>query len=135
MGHWQANFPKWTVSYQQQFFQFFPRLLDSLGISRINHVDQGISIGEVVAPVLPQGLLSSDIPDVEFEAVVGQVLDVESLGGSDGGDVLIYATATSLESDFRMVVLPALSRPRTRMRSYYFLFLRRLRRIPIRPPA
>lgn len=32
--------------------------------------------------------MSSDIPDVELELVVGEVLDVEALGGSDGADVL-----------------------------------------------
>ena len=66
---------------------------------------------------------------------MGEVLDIEALGGSDGGDVLISMGKTSLESDLRMVVLPELSSPSTRMRSYYFLFFRRLRRMPIRPPA
>ena len=64
-----------------------------------------------------------------------EVLDVEALRGRDGGDVLGERRATSLESDLRMVVLPELSSPSTRMRSYSFLFLRRLRRMPISPPA
>lgn len=66
---------------------------------------------------------------------MSEVLDVEALGGSDGGDVLDGGRSTSLERDLRMVVLPALSSPRTRMRSSYFLFFRRLRSIPINPPA
>jgi hypothetical protein len=79
--------------------------------------------------------LSSDIPDVEFELVVGKVFDIEPLGRSDGRDVLDEVVGTSLERDLRIVVLPALSRPNTSILSYYFLFLRRLRRIPISPPA
>ncbi len=66
---------------------------------------------------------------------MGKVLDVEALGGGDGWDILIDMIVTSLESDLRMVVLPALSKPSTKIRSYYFLFLRRLRRMPISPPA
>lgn len=66
---------------------------------------------------------------------MGKVLDVEALSGSDGRDVLNYPRATSLERDFRMVVLPALSSPKTKIRSYYFLVLRKLRRMPISPPA
>ncbi len=121
--------------YLQQLLQLLPCLLDPLGVGRVDHVYERIGVGEVVSPVLAEGLLSSDIPHVELELVVSEVLDVESLGGSDGGDVLRGGRSTSLESDFRMVVLPALSSPSTKMRSYYFLFFRRLRRMPISPPA
>ena len=79
--------------------------------------------------------MTSDIPNVKLELLVGQVLDVEALCGGNGRDVLIRIDLTSLESDLRMVVLPALSRPRTRILNSSFLFLRRLRRMPIRPPA
>ena len=79
--------------------------------------------------------MTSDIPDVEFELIVGEVFDVEALSGSDGGDVLICIRCTSLERDLRIVVLPALSRPRTRILNSSFLFLRRFRRMPMRPPA
>lgn len=79
--------------------------------------------------------MSSDIPDVEFELVMGEVFDVEALGGGDGGDVLSGKGCTSLESDLRMVVLPALSSPRTRILSSSFLFLRRFLRMPMSPPA
>lgn len=48
-------------------------------------------------------------------------------------DMMVYM-GTSLASDLRMVVLPALSRPSTRIFSSYFLFLRRLRNMPIKPP-
>ena len=45
-------------------------------------------MGKVVSPVLSQHFLASDVPDVEFEFVVGEVFDVETLGWRDGGDVL-----------------------------------------------
>lgn len=32
--------------------------------------------------------MSSNVPNVELELIVGQVLDVEALGGCDGADVL-----------------------------------------------
>jgi hypothetical protein len=122
-------------AYLQQLFQLLSGLLDPLGVGRVNHVYEGISIGKVVSPIFAESLLSSDIPDVQLELIVGEVLDVEALRGSDCRDVLNYPSATSLESDFRMVVLPALSSPRTKIRSYYFLFFRRLRKMPISPPA
>jgi hypothetical protein len=41
---------------------------------------------------------------------------------------------TSLDNDLRMVVFPALSKPRTKILNSYFLFFRRFRSIPISPP-
>lgn len=64
---------------------------------------------------------------------MGEVLDVEALRGGDGGDVLGETEGTSFDKALRIVVLPALSRPSTRIRRSSFLLLRRLRRIPIRP--
>lgn len=43
--------------------------------------------------MLPQGLLSSNIPNVELELVVSQVLDVEALGWGDSANVLTQRTA------------------------------------------
>lgn len=122
-------------NYQQQFLEFFSGFLDPLGVGRVDNVDKCVGVCEIVAPVLPKRLLSSDVPNVELELVVREVLDVEALRGRDGGDVLIEGKATSLESDLRMVVFPELSSPSTRMRNYYFLFFLRLRRMPISPPA
>lgn len=122
-------------NYQQQFLQLFACFLDSLGVCRVNDIDKCISVCEIVAPILPQCFLSSDVPHVEFELVMCEVLDVEALRRRDGGDVLIEGKGTSLESDLRMVVFPELSSPSTKMRSYYFLFFLRLRRMPISPPA
>lgn len=128
-------FPGCGHKYAKKFLKFLSGFLDSLGIGGIDDVDKCIGIGKVVAPVFSEGFLSSDIPDVQFEFIMGEVLDVEALGGCDGGYVLDGLSCTSFDSAFRIVVLPALSRPRTRMRSSSFLFLRRLRRIPMRPPA
>ena len=66
---------------------------------------------------------------------MSEVFYVKTLGGGDGVDGLNGSMRTSFERDFRIVVFPALSRPSTRMRSYAILFLRKLRRIPISPPA
>lgn len=79
--------------------------------------------------------MSSDVPDIEFELLMGEVFDVESLSGGDGGDVLIEGGSTSLDRDLRMVVLPALSRPRTKILSSSFLFFLRFLKIPMSPPC
>ena len=119
----------------KEFLQCKACLFNSVGICGINDIDQGICIIDVVDPVLPQCMLPSDVPEVEFEPLVDEVFDVEALGWSDGVDVLtLLMENTSLERDLRMVVFPALSRPRTKIRSYYFLVLRIFWRIPIRPP-
>ena len=54
----------------QQFLQLHASLLHSLRIRRINHIDQSISVGKVVAPVLTQSFLSSDIPDIQFKFIM-----------------------------------------------------------------
>ena len=41
---------------------------------------------------------------------------------------------TSFESDLRMVVFPALSNPKTKIRNSYFFFFLRFLNIPINPP-
>jgi hypothetical protein len=118
----------------EQRLEFLAGLADAFGVSGVDDVDEGVSVGEVVGPVLPEGPLPTDIPDIEPELVMGEVLDVEALGGGDGADVLSGGPGTSLARDFKIVVLPALSRPSTNIRSSSFLFFRRLRKIPISPP-
>ena len=65
---------------------------------------------------------------------MGEILDIESLCRCDGGDVLDVLRVTSLERDFKIVVLPALSSPSTKILSSSFLFFLRFRKMPIRPP-
>lgn len=79
--------------------------------------------------------MSSDVPDIQFELLMGEVFDVESLSGGDGGDVLIERGSTSLDRDLRMVVFPALSRPRTKILSSSFLFFLRFLKMPMSPPC
>lgn len=84
----ERGVPECVEGYLQKFFEFFSCLFDPLGICRVNDVDEGVGVGEVVAPVLSESLLAADVPDVELEFIMSKVLDVEALGGSDGGDVL-----------------------------------------------
>lgn len=120
--------------YNEQFFKLLARLLYSFSISWIDDVDQSVSVSKVITPVLTQGLLSPDVPYIQLKLLVSQVLDVEALCGSNCANVLNKMMATSFESVLRMVVLPALSKPSTKILSYYFFFFFRFRRIPIKPP-
>lgn len=65
---------------------------------------------------------------------MSEVLNIESLGRSYSADILHDGGITSLDRDLRIVVLPALSSPRTRILNYSFLFFRRFLRMPISPP-
>lgn len=85
---WQLLFLHYSTKYHQQFFELFTCFFDSFGIGGVNNVDKGVGVGKVVTPVLSKGFLSSDVPYVEFELVVGEIFDVEALSGSDGADVL-----------------------------------------------
>jgi hypothetical protein len=85
---WQLLFLDYSTEYHQEFFKLFTCLLDSFGIGGVDNVDEGVGVGKVVAPILTKGFLSSDVPYVEFELVMGEVFDVEALGGSDGADIL-----------------------------------------------
>jgi hypothetical protein len=53
-------------------------------ISRIDDINKGISIGKIVSPIFSKCFLPSNIPNVKFEFIVSEVLDVEPLGWSDG---------------------------------------------------
>eukprot|EP00288_Rhodomonas_lens_P016375 CAMPEP_0177706748 /NCGR_PEP_ID=MMETSP0484_2-20121128/9387_1 /TAXON_ID=354590 /ORGANISM="Rhodomonas lens, Strain RHODO" /LENGTH=156 /DNA_ID=CAMNT_0019218223 /DNA_START=129 /DNA_END=599 /DNA_ORIENTATION=- len=73
----------------QQSGQLHTSLVDPSPISAINHVHQSISLIKVVPPVRADGLLTSNIPHVQLEALVDDRFDVEALGGHGVGDVLI----------------------------------------------
>ena len=112
-----------------------PCLLYSIGVCGVNHINQSVVSVYVVGPILPKRLLSSDIPEVELDLIVTKVLDVESLRGSDIGDILHRKETTSLERVLRMVVFPALSRPRTRILTSSALFFLRFLRMLMSPPC
>lgn len=58
-------------------------------VRTVHHPDNGVRLLKVVAPVRPDRLLPSHVPDVELEALVFQGLDVESECRGDGRDVLV----------------------------------------------
>lgn len=47
---------------QQQALQLLPAIIDTLSIRGINHPYECVGLFEVILPVRPQGLLTSDIP-------------------------------------------------------------------------
>ena len=69
------------------YLQLLLCLFKSLGVSRINHIDEYVRVVEVVPPVGPDLPLPPDVPHVELEPLALDGLDVEALGGGDGGDV------------------------------------------------
>ena len=56
-------------------------------VRRVNHIDQRVRLVEVVPPVRSDALLAPDVPHIELEPLALDGLDVEALGGGDGGDV------------------------------------------------
>ena len=66
--------------------QLLPRLIDPAPIVRVDDEYQALSAGEVVPPERTDLVLAADVPDVEFDVLVGDGFDVEADGG-DGGDV------------------------------------------------
>lgn len=86
--------------------------------------------GVVVSPQRTNLVLTTDVPDVKFDVLVGHALDVEPDGG-DGGDILVElqlvqdscaelsAQHTFFHTptfDLFILVFPAASRPSIRMR-------------------
>jgi hypothetical protein len=57
--------------YHQELFKLISSLLNSFGIGRINDIDESIGVGKIVAPILTEGFLSSDVPHVQLELFVG----------------------------------------------------------------
>mmetsp|Transcript_19108 Transcript_19108/g.48311 ORF Transcript_19108/g.48311 Transcript_19108/m.48311 type:complete len:212 (-) Transcript_19108:94-729(-) len=57
-------------------------------VGAVDHVNKCVSVVVVVAPVGADGLLATNVPDVELEAVGLDRLDVEALGRHDVVNVL-----------------------------------------------
>ena len=68
--------------------KFLLCFIKPLGVGAVNHIDEYVSVVKVVPPVGPDFPLTPDVPHVELEALALNTLDVEALGGGDGGDVL-----------------------------------------------
>lgn len=57
-------------------------------IGRIYYENECIGILEIVRPVIPENLLSPNIPDIQFEPLMPQVFYVESFCGCNCADIL-----------------------------------------------
>lgn len=68
--------------------QLRPSLLEAGGIARIHDEDQTLCAGVVVSPERANLVLTTDIPHVELDVLIGHALDVESDSG-DRGDILV----------------------------------------------
>lgn len=90
MAHQRVLFPVNVrrKSYDKKLFKFCTCLLDSFSVCRVNNINQCISVGKVVAPIFSERFLSSDIPNVELELIMGKVLDVEALSWCNGANIL-----------------------------------------------
>lgn len=64
-------FTVWGFEYHQELLELYSSLFDSVGVGRIDDIDQGIGVAEVIAPIFPQSFLPSDVPHVKLEFVVG----------------------------------------------------------------
>ena len=72
--------------------KFLLCFIKSLRVGAVDHIDEYVSVVEVVPPVGPDFSLAPDVPDVELEPLALHALDVEALGGCDGRDVLAGQT-------------------------------------------
>ena len=59
--------------------QLLPRLLEPLGVGRVDDVDEDVRVVKVVAPVGPDLSLPANVPHVELEPLCLYRLDVEAL--------------------------------------------------------
>ena len=62
----------------QQPLQLLPAVLQPSPVRRVDHPDEAVRRLKIVPPVGTQGLLASDIPDVELESPMVQRLNVEA---------------------------------------------------------
>ena len=107
-------FPLLIKKYQEKFLQLGSCLFDPFNVSWVNHINQSISIRNVVLPEFSKCLLTSNIPNIQLQTFMTEIFDVEALSWCDCWYILSHVIKTSLESVLMMVVLPALSKPRTR---------------------
>mmetsp|Transcript_6801 Transcript_6801/g.17347 ORF Transcript_6801/g.17347 Transcript_6801/m.17347 type:complete len:239 (-) Transcript_6801:79-795(-) len=73
----------------QQFLEFQAALLKAAFVRAVDDIHKSIGRLEVVGPVRPDGLLATDVPNVQLEPLMHQALDVEALRGHDMRDVLL----------------------------------------------
>ncbi len=126
----------------QQALQLLYALLQAHLVRRVHHIHQTVRVFIVVLPVGADRLLTANVPHVQLEAILGlngeKIVTVRYHMGAVLGVTLTRALMlkpwvgwmveiSSSERALRMVVLPALSRPSTRIRASFSLFLRLLK--------
>lgn len=68
--------------------QLLSSLVDSRPVIGVDDEYEALRAGEVMAPQRSDLVLSTHVPDIELDVLVGNRFDVEADGG-DGGDVLV----------------------------------------------
>ena len=71
---------------RQQILQLGTAQLQAVPVGAVDDPDQPVGPLEVVAPVGPDGLLTTDVPKIELVSAMLESFDVESQGGLDGID-------------------------------------------------
>ena len=77
------------LSYLEQICELQACLLDPFPVCTVYDVNHRVRPLEEISPVGPDGLLASNVPDIEFEAVVVEGLNVEALGWCDCSDIIV----------------------------------------------
>lgn len=72
----------------EKLVQLLGTVLEPAAVCRVDDPDQGVGLLIVVAPVRPDGLLATHVPDVQDEVQEGQADDVESQRRTDRVDIL-----------------------------------------------
>ena len=73
--------------FGQKLLELLLAFSESVLVGRVDDVDEGIVIFNVVLPVSPDSSLTADIPDIELETILRESLDVEALGGHNGAHI------------------------------------------------
>jgi hypothetical protein len=71
------------VFFSDEAAELHVNFFQPLRIGAIDHVYEGVGVVEVVSPIWPNLSLTSDIPNIELEAIFDYALDVEPLCGHD----------------------------------------------------
>ena len=111
--------------------------MESLGVSTVYDIYENVSIFEIIGPVRSQPTLSTDIPNIKLKNMINRstwknlciIFNSERVRHTLNPWVFtdlilkpwvgVTCVMSSAESCFRMVVFPALSRPRSKILHSY----------------